>query len=226
MTRRLRRLEPLDPEGEGRRKSNQTTVRTVDTVREPQRRGKDRNPTLTETSWKCDSSQNPRLRRGATGVVGRGGAADPHGCTERSGVNSIRPTSGRSRGSTFACDGTARFGTCGQDVEAAGLVPRGTSPVWELLLRGPVRSPKILHGRAMQEFLHRLYRNDKLYRIQRRCMAKTVKARVHHGADSLDLTIPADVVREFDLNSGDIFEVDVSDGESLEIKYERVYESE
>ena len=127
MTRRLRRLEPLDPEGEGRRKSNQTTVRTVDTVREPQRRGKDRNPTLTETSWKCDSSQNPRLRRGATGVVGRGGAADPHGRTERSGVNSIRPTSGRSRGSTFACDGTARFGTCGQDVEAAGLVPRGTS---------------------------------------------------------------------------------------------------
>jgi antitoxin component of MazEF toxin-antitoxin module len=56
-------------------------------------------------------------------------------------------------------------------------------------------------------------------------MAKTVKARVHHGADSLDLTIPADVVREFDVNSGDIFEVVISDDESLEIKYERVYES-
>jgi len=56
MTRRLRRLEPLDPEGEGRRKINQTTNHTVGTVRNPQRRIKDRNPTLTETIWKCDSS--------------------------------------------------------------------------------------------------------------------------------------------------------------------------
>ena len=89
----------------------------------PQRRVKDLNPTLTETVWKCDSSQNLRLRRGATGVVGRGGAADPHGRTERSGVNSSRPISGRSRGIKFACDGTARFGTCDQNGEAAGLAP-------------------------------------------------------------------------------------------------------
>ncbi|ERG98482.1 MAG: hypothetical protein J07HQX50_02522 [Haloquadratum sp. J07HQX50] len=27
---------------------------------------------------KCDTSQNPRPQRGATGVVGRGGVADPH----------------------------------------------------------------------------------------------------------------------------------------------------
>ena len=165
----------------------------MSTVRNLQRRIKDLNPTLTETVWKCDTSRHPATA-GAAGVVGRSGAADPHGRTERSGINSSRPISGRSRGIKFACDGTARFGTCGQDVEAAGLVPRGTSPVWELLLRGPVRSPKILHGRAMQEFLHRLYRNNKLYRIQRRCMAKTVKARVHHGADSLDLTDRKSVV--------------------------------
>lgn len=57
-------------------------------------------------------------------------------------------------------------------------------------------------------------------------MGKTVKARVHHGADSLDLTIPADVVREFDVNSGDIFEVEVSEGNSLEITYERVHKNE
>ena len=113
----------LDPEGEGRRKINQTTSRTVCTVRNPQRRVKDLNPTLTATVWKCDSSQHPRLRRGATGVVGRGGAADPHGRTERSGVNSNRPISGRSRGIKFACDGTPQFGTCGQNGEAAGLVP-------------------------------------------------------------------------------------------------------
>ena len=37
--------------------------------------------------------------RTTTGVVGRGGAADPHGRTERSGMNSSRPISGRSRGS-------------------------------------------------------------------------------------------------------------------------------
>lgn len=58
-------------------------------------------------------------------------------------------------------------------------------------------------------------------------MAKTVKARVHHGADSLDLTIPADAVREFDINSGDVFEVVVeTEGSDLIIKYNRVYESE
>ena len=85
---------------------------------------KDLNPKqLPSVAWKCDSSQNPRLRRGATGVVGRSGAADPHGRSERSGVNSSRPISGRSRGITFACDGTARFRTCGQNGEAAGLAP-------------------------------------------------------------------------------------------------------
>ena len=50
--------------------------------------------------------------------------------TERSDVNSSRPAVGRSRGIKFACDGTARFGTCGQDGEAAGLAPavlHGTS---------------------------------------------------------------------------------------------------
>ena len=56
-------------------------------------------------------------------------------------------------------------------------------------------------------------------------MTKTVKARVHHGADSLDLTIPVDVVRKFNVNDGDIFEIDISEDDSLEITYERVYES-
>jgi len=60
-------------------------------------------------------------------LSGRGGAADPHGRTGRSGVTSSRPISGRSRGIKYACDGTACFGTCGQNGEAAGLVPRGTS---------------------------------------------------------------------------------------------------
>jgi len=113
----------LDPEGEGRRKIEQTTVRTVDTVRTQKRRVKDLNPTLTGTIWKCDSSQNPRLWRGATGVVGRGGAADPHGRTERSGVNSSRPISGRSRGIKFTCVHSSVSGRHGQNGEASGLVP-------------------------------------------------------------------------------------------------------
>ena len=70
--------------------------------------------------------------RTTTGVVGRGGAADPHGRTVRSGVNSSRPVSGRSRGSTFACDGTSDCWVCGQDGEAAGLVPA----VLHLLIEG------------------------------------------------------------------------------------------
>lgn len=58
-------------------------------------------------------------------------------------------------------------------------------------------------------------------------MSKTVKAREHYGADSLDLTIPSELVREYDVNPGDIFEIDheVDDGE-LVVRYRRVYESE
>jgi len=58
-------------------------------------------------------------------------------------------------------------------------------------------------------------------------MTKTVKAREHHGADSLDITIPVDVVREHDVSKGDIFEVEVEEGEDGEVvlKYRRVYKS-
>ena len=58
-------------------------------------------------------------------------------------------------------------------------------------------------------------------------MSKTVKAREHYGANSLDLTLPADVVEEYDVNAGDIFEIEVAseDGE-LSLTYTRVYESE
>ena len=113
------------PEGEGRRKGNHPANRPVRTASNPQRRIKDSNPALTETGWKCDSSHHPCLRRGATGVVGRGGAADPHGRTERSGVTSSRPTVGRSRGTTFACDGPAWPGL-GRAVKT--VKPRGLAP--------------------------------------------------------------------------------------------------
>jgi len=55
-------------------------------------------------------------------------------------------------------------------------------------------------------------------------MPKTVKAREHHGADSLDLTIPAELVRELDIKEGDVFEVEkIVDEEELVLKYRRVY---
>ena len=128
---------------EGRRKINQPTIRPASTVRDPQRRINDRNPTLTEPVWKCDTSRHPATA-GETGVVGRSGAADPHGRTERSGINSSRPISGRSRGIKFACDGTARFGTCGQDGEAKGLVPAVLHPA----VRRPVSSTPVTASRA------------------------------------------------------------------------------
>lgn len=58
-------------------------------------------------------------------------------------------------------------------------------------------------------------------------MTKTVKAREHHGANSLDLTIPSNVVDEHDVNAGDIFEIEIeADGDDLSLTYTRVYESE
>jgi len=57
-------------------------------------------------------------------------------------------------------------------------------------------------------------------------MTKTVKAREHYGADSLDLTIPTNVVEELDLSQGDIFEVIVEEeGDSVTISYELVHRS-
>jgi bifunctional DNA-binding transcriptional regulator/antitoxin component of YhaV-PrlF toxin-antitoxin module len=57
-------------------------------------------------------------------------------------------------------------------------------------------------------------------------MAKTVKAREHYGADSLDLTIPTSVVEEHDLSPGDIFEITVEEeGEDIAISYKLVHRS-
>lgn len=57
-------------------------------------------------------------------------------------------------------------------------------------------------------------------------MAKTVKARIRHGAESLDLTIPVEIVREENINEGDIFEVQVIEDDEIILKYKRVYEND
>jgi len=57
---------------------------------------------------------------------------------------------------------------------------------------------------------------------------KTVKARVHHGSDSLDLTLPTDFKREYSVNAGDIFEITALEDKegNIEFRYKRVYSSE
>lgn len=58
-------------------------------------------------------------------------------------------------------------------------------------------------------------------------MGKTVKARKHHGADSLDITIPADIVRRKNISSGDIFEIEIEEEtDQIILKYKRVYNSD
>ena len=58
-------------------------------------------------------------------------------------------------------------------------------------------------------------------------MSETVKARKHYGADSLDITIPAELVRELEISEGDIFKISINEeNENLEITYERVYGSD
>jgi hypothetical protein len=54
---------------------------------------------------------------------------------------------------------------------------------------------------------------------------RTVKARSHHGAPSLDLTIPADVKRAHGINAGDLFLVtaETRNGSDVVLKYKRVY---
>lgn len=59
----------------------------------------------------------------------------------------------------------------------------------------------------------------------RRSMKTTVKARVHYGADSLDLTIPVEIRRKYKIEPGDIFEVamEADEENNLILKYKLVY---
>lgn len=53
----------------------------------------------------------------------------------------------------------------------------------------------------------------------------TVKARIHHGSKSLDLTIPSNIVKTHKINPGDIFKIELekrANGD-IEIRYNRVF---
>lgn len=52
----------------------------------------------------------------------------------------------------------------------------------------------------------------------------TVKTRAHHGAKSLDLTIPVSLCEEFKINEGDIFIVEVrQNNKDFELVYKRIF---
>jgi ribosomal protein S15P/S13E len=54
-----------------------------------------------------------------------------------------------------------------------------------------------------------------------------VKARVHYGADSLDLTIPAEVCRQYGINEGDVFVLELEETEEdIALLYKRIFRSE
>lgn len=54
----------------------------------------------------------------------------------------------------------------------------------------------------------------------------TVKARGHHGTDSLDLTIPTQVCKENKINEGDVFSLEIINEEKLTVlKYTRIFEN-
>ncbi len=52
----------------------------------------------------------------------------------------------------------------------------------------------------------------------------TVKARAHQGTSSLDISIPVNVVKEHNVQAGDVFEVTTAgNNKELKITYKRVY---
>ncbi len=54
----------------------------------------------------------------------------------------------------------------------------------------------------------------------------TVKARTHHGTDSLDITIPTQVCKENKINEGDVFSLDITgEGKLTVLKYTRIFEN-
>ena len=52
-----------------------------------------------------------------------------------------------------------------------------------------------------------------------------VKVRGRQGTKSLDITIPAKLSKEFNINAGDLFKVDITNEDTIIIKYELIYKN-
>ncbi|WP_409200032.1 hypothetical protein [Methanobrevibacter sp. DSM 116169] len=54
----------------------------------------------------------------------------------------------------------------------------------------------------------------------------TIKARERQGTKSMDLTLPVDVIKKYDLKSGDIYKIEINDeNNELKITYKLVYKN-
>ena len=55
---------------------------------------------------------------------------------------------------------------------------------------------------------------------------KIVKVRGRHGTKSLDITIPAELSKKFDINAGDLFKVKIiKDDDLLTINYHLIFKN-
>ena len=53
----------------------------------------------------------------------------------------------------------------------------------------------------------------------------TVKARQRQGTKSIDLTLPADISKEYSITRGDIFKIDpVFENDTLKLEYTLIYQ--
>lgn len=54
----------------------------------------------------------------------------------------------------------------------------------------------------------------------------TVKARERHGSNSLDLTLPSRIIKEFSINKGDIFKVEaIEEDDEFKLVYTLVFKN-
>lgn len=55
----------------------------------------------------------------------------------------------------------------------------------------------------------------------------TVKARERHGSNSLDLTLPSSIIKEFSLNKGDIYKVEtIEDKGEFKVVYTLIFKND
>jgi hypothetical protein len=51
-----------------------------------------------------------------------------------------------------------------------------------------------------------------------------VKARMHHGTNSMDLTIPSTIVKNLNIKEGDLFKINTkNEDKKIILEYERIY---
>lgn len=67
-----------------------------------------------------------------------------------------------------------------------------------------------------------LYINNYKYNLMK---DYTVKARQRQGTKSIDLTLPADISKEYSISRGDIFKIDpVFENDTLKLEYTLIYQ--